>query len=848
MNKSEIKVNDSGIQLSVSRIIVQPPSNAATFIMDTVLVLLAVFGILGCVVTAFNLPILPVETILCTLLLSVLMVAVFHIRRYRFIFLFVLVLLFSAFLYLFLSEVRQGFLITVNRIIDTYSKYSGFTMWGYEVTAKAAQHPLFCTMFVVCAVFILDYLLSWAIVTQHSFLFTFAAAFPFLVASLLFGITPQFYAILLLAACWGTMIFMRLPATDKSKLNKIHGSYHAGTNAAAVKSGLTSLPVILLCFALILTLFPQQTYQHAKGAGELRTKIIDNINNISLFNSNTLAGNSNHVDLRTTGSIHFTGETMLQVQMRERYPVYLKGFTGSIYDGFSWNMLPDRDYSEINQKMYGISPLNISGELSHRIGLPANLSPNLYSIFVRNIHANPRCIYAPYNLVTTPKDITGVKYVNDAAIQSATILGVQEYTLYAYNLTGQNITYQPSDIFLYALGDNIPQGSKRKKYNNTLNSYLNTQKAFATLNADYLPGFYKSTVPTDLLNVLSEEKKSFIQAEENYRLFLYDKYTQLPTGIRKKVQKLLKEQGMIKQYYSVSEIADAVTSYLARTCSYTLTPGKTPEGRDFTDYFLFENRKGYCVHFATAAVVMLRAMGVPARYAEGYIIANEDYTKDGWAIIRDNRAHAWVEIYQPGFGWQPVEATSGFSVNETSIIDNNPEDYQFRNNLSKSVSSSSAVSSAVFSQAVSSEASSALSSAAQSGVSSEEITGSAPAKKPNTALRTFLFIIAFLAVLAGSAVLKRKIQLARRYKLFHLEDTNRAAIGVYEYLQKFVRFGGENKEEITDIALRARFSQHRITEAELEKMISYAEMTKWKVYEGLPRFKQLLFQYYYNLM
>jgi transglutaminase-like putative cysteine protease len=848
MNKAEKKVNPSGIQLTVPRIVEQPSSAAAAFFMDTVLVLLAVFGAVGCSVTAFNLPILPVATILCTLLLSVLMAAVFHIRRYRFLFLFGLVLIFSAFLYLLRNEVQQGFLITVNRIIDTYAKYSGFTIWGYEVTAKAAQYPLLCTVFVLCAVFILAYFLCWAVVAQHSFLLTFSATFPFLIGSLLFGITPQFYAILLLALCWGTMIFMRLPTGDKQNFEKKHGSYRTGNNAAAVKSGLASLPVILLCFALILTLFPRQTYQRAKGVGDAKMNIIDNINKISLFDNNTMAGNSSHVDLRSTDSIQFTGETLLEVKIAEKYPVYLKGFTGSIYDGFGWNMLPDSDYTKIKERLGGMSVLNLSGEFSHRIGLPGNLRPNLYGVFVRNVRANRQCIYAPYNLVTTPKDITGVKYVNDAAIQSDTIFGIQEYSLYAYNLTGQNISYSPSDIYLYAVGDNIPQGPERQNYYDELNAYLNIQKSYATLDPAYLPEFYKSTVPTELMNVLSGDKKSFIQAEQDYRLFLYDKYTQLPAGIREKVKNLLIKQGMIKQYRSVSEMAAEVTGYLAKTCSYTLTPGKTPEGRDFTDYFLFENRKGYCVHFATAAVVMLRAMGVPARYAEGFIVTNEDYTQDGWAIIRDNRAHAWVEIYQPGFGWQPVEATSGFSVNERMIIDSNPQDYPFNNNLSESVPVSSAASGVVSSPVTSSEASSGLPSVAQSEVSSEKAAEPVPAKKPNTAFLTFLSIIAFLAVLMVAAVLKRKIVLARRSELFRLEDTNRAAIAIYDYLQKLIRFGGENSEEITDIALKARFSQHRISEEELKTMISYVEITKWKIYEGAPRIKQLLLQYFYNLI
>lgn len=90
------------------------------------------------------------------------------------------------------------------------------------------------------------------------------------------------------------------------------------------------------------------------------------------------------------------------------------------------------------------------------------------------------------------------------------------------------------------------------------------------------------------------------------------------------------------------EKAHALTEFLRKNYTYSLTPGNLPSGRDFVDYFLFEVTEGYCVHFATALTIMLRIADVPSRYVEGFKMGAE--MKDGKYIVRNSDAHAWSEV------------------------------------------------------------------------------------------------------------------------------------------------------------------------------------------------------------
>lgn len=114
------------------------------------------------------------------------------------------------------------------------------------------------------------------------------------------------------------------------------------------------------------------------------------------------------------------------------------------------------------------------------------------------------------------------------------------------------------------------------------------------------------------------------------------------------------------------EISRQVEDALDERAFYTLSPGSLPAGKDFITWFLTENRKGYCMHFASAGVMMLREAGISSRYAEGYVVPVSSWKQqaDGtWtAQVQDSNAHAWAEIYLTDReNWAPVEVTPAYN-------------------------------------------------------------------------------------------------------------------------------------------------------------------------------------------
>ncbi|MGM9985727.1 MAG: transglutaminaseTgpA domain-containing protein [Bacillaceae bacterium] len=157
---------------------------------------------------------------------------------------------------------------------------------------------------------------------------------------------------------------------------------------------------------------------------------------------------------------------------------------------------------------------------------------------------------------------------------------------------------------------------------------------------------------------------------------LFYTYTVLPTNLPERIRDLAISltQDKTNQYDKVK----AIESYFqTNQFLYANADIPYPEvAQDFVDQFLFETKRGYCVHFSTAMAVMLRSIDIPTRWVKGYTPGEVMGMKDGKTTyqITNNNAHAWVEVYFQGVGWVPFEPTKGFA--NAARFETNPDTTQ----------------------------------------------------------------------------------------------------------------------------------------------------------------------------
>nr|WP_284705942.1 transglutaminase domain-containing protein [Lysinibacillus sp. OL1_EC] len=145
----------------------------------------------------------------------------------------------------------------------------------------------------------------------------------------------------------------------------------------------------------------------------------------------------------------------------------------------------------------------------------------------------------------------------------------------------------------------------------------------------------------------------------------FDRFLQLPNQLPQRVRDLASEITQKKD--TVYEQIKAVESYFRTNgFKYDKTQAAIPgENQDYVDQFLFDTKVGYCDNFSTSMVVLLRSVGIPARWVKGFAPGTAGPVSDGlreYRITNDN-AHSWVEAFIPGTGWMEFEPTIGFSGN-----------------------------------------------------------------------------------------------------------------------------------------------------------------------------------------
>jgi transglutaminase-like putative cysteine protease len=170
---------------------------------------------------------------------------------------------------------------------------------------------------------------------------------------------------------------------------------------------------------------------------------------------------------------------------------------------------------------------------------------------------------------------------------------------------------------------------------------------------------------TDLLRYRAESYVEFRHGPQR-RVAVLPEYTQLPPGFNPRTLELA---ATLQREHPGADAATLVQAAYDRLRTggyvYTLDPGVY--GEHTADEFWFDRKEGFCEHIASAFVVLMRAMNIPARIVTGYQGAQANPV-DGYWIVRQSDAHAWGEVWLAGRGWVRVDPTAAVSPSRTGTL------------------------------------------------------------------------------------------------------------------------------------------------------------------------------------
>lgn len=506
------------------------------------------------------------------------------------------------------------------------------------------------------------------------------------------------------------------PANQKSSSKAtIIEIKHLKKQSSAI-GGFVGISTALLCSLILL--LPAQIQKSmpdipaiSAPAAKLENYFFSLVNGQSPDLGNLIFSGVSSVDKRSTAFSERTyyGTHVLTVNSDVNIPIYLRNWIGTDYHDDSWH---SPDYSDIyefktkfgddfsselltNNILWAFSEdfINLDDDKSYenhynlgyvtaRIDIrKARPSSNLLYFPSYTDHQIGLLRYSTYepldNTYQTYSDgifsSTGYVFLNDYSVVAN--IPTQRDSEFVSNLSVYSdfLIYQAHilyDIIKNAGGENTTDEALEKALKNSnfnIEYIIDSNKRLKTL-----PFRYVYDMDTD-------ERQRFvdlISEMSEYREYVYSTYLggcesfdAFETLARSIVYSDMPSYQDMDKFSSINLKVRKIIDYLSENMTYTLTPKDPDPNRPYVnaaETFLFDTNEGYCVQFATSAVMLIRALGIPARYAEGYIANN--FVRDQMAgdsgqytsKVLDKNAHAWVEVYFDNYGWIQYEATTPY--------------------------------------------------------------------------------------------------------------------------------------------------------------------------------------------
>lgn len=321
-------------------------------------------------------------------------------------------------------------------------------------------------------------------------------------------------------------------------------------------------------------------------------------------------------------------------------------------------------------------------------------------------------------------------------------------------------------------------------------------------NSDKATNYSMSVMPYSE-SELDNFSMDFSSQVYDYDNFVKSYYLKLPYDTKLAMLKIAEENNLTG--VSTQNIPQAVKQFVSHSASYSLNTQKVPDGRDVAEWFLNDAETGYCMHFANAAAVMLRALGVPARYVTGYCAD----VVDGKAIVTSDNAHAWVEYYDSSIGWIPLDATSSDFVVVQATESIQP--------TTQAQTTSPTVQPTTQSQ------------------NTKPVKTEVKAKISTPAI----IVIIILLIIALEILRIIFIRYYRKYSFTH-KDYKSRVICIYRYLNKLsVHSKVRIPKKIENICSKAKFSTHNISDEEYKIVLNYVLTFRNKTIGKMPIVKKL---------
>lgn len=296
-----------------------------------------------------------------------------------------------------------------------------------------------------------------------------------------------------------------------------------------------------------------------------------------------------------------TQDAALTVTMKHWTPLYIRGYTGTVYTGHSWESVSPANAAAQAQTLYTLQKDAFFPALQVSAGWQAVDASSKNSVTIETLGACRAHAFVPYGA----GKLSG--FTPDPA-----------------QLTAEGLLY-PKETTLHARLWPIED------------SYL-LQGRLATAKAP-----------------------AYRRAEAAYRQWVYDTCRSVPEETYAALQHYVQLEGTeLTTTRAREEITDVVQKLLTYREGTLTAAGE----EDFISYVLRTNPKGYSVHYATLATLLMRCCGIPARYVEGYVVtpAMAEAMDDGDTLtLRQVNTHAWCEYYLDGVGWLPFDTVPGYT-------------------------------------------------------------------------------------------------------------------------------------------------------------------------------------------